>query len=249
MGGWAGSIKGNVKRKFRIPCAKQILPAKRHPNRFAAGWHCEVLLGNARINLARGRPGANNQFQGGYTYDAAGNMNHDATTNLNYTYDAENRITGAAGYTYTYDGDGNRVAKSNGSSGAIYWYAAVGVVAESDLSGNLQHEYIFFGGQRVARKDLPGNTVSYYFSDHLQRASVITDSAGNIKAESDYYPFGGELQIVNNDSNDYKIHRQKARYRDRPRLLWRPLLLEQLRAFCDPGLVARPGDRPVRASR
>ena len=45
----------------------------------------------------------------------------------------------------------------------------------------------------------------YYFSDHLKTASVITDSAGNIKAESDYYPWGGELQFVNNDSNHYKF--------------------------------------------
>ena len=33
----------------------------------------------------------------------------------------------------------------------------------------------------------------------------MTDSAGNIKAESDYYPWGGELQFVNNDSNHYKF--------------------------------------------
>jgi len=47
--------------------------------------------------------------------------------------------------------------------------------------------------------------VSYYFSDHLKTASVITDSAGTIKADSDYYPWGGELQFVNNDSNHYKF--------------------------------------------
>jgi len=50
----------------------------------------------------------------------------------------------------------------------MQWYAAVGgIVAESDLSGNMQHEYVSFGGRRVARKDLPGNAVFYYFSDHL----------------------------------------------------------------------------------
>ena len=80
-----------------------------------------------------------------------------------------------------------------------------GIVAESDLSGNLKSEYVFFDGERVARKDFPGNTVAYYFSDHLKTASVITDSAGNIKADSDYYPWGGELQFVNNDSNHYKF--------------------------------------------
>jgi RHS repeat-associated protein len=34
---------------------------------------------------------------------------------------------------------------------------------------------------------------------------VITDAAGNIKAESDYYPWGGELQFTNNDTNHYKF--------------------------------------------
>jgi RHS repeat-associated protein len=139
------------------------------------------------------------------TYDAAGNMAHDATTGLNYTYDAENRITSAGGYAYTYDADGNRVEKSNGSTGTIYWYMSPGIVAESDLSGNAKSEYVFFDGERVARKDFPGNTISYYFSDQLKTASVITDSAGNIKEDEDYYPWGGELQLVNNDSNHYKF--------------------------------------------
>jgi len=149
--------------------------------------------------------GNDNRLQTGYTYDAAGNMIHDATSGLNYNFDQENRITGAAGYTYTYDADGNRVEKSNGSTGTLYWYMSPGIVGESDLSGNLTAEYVFFDGERVARKDLPGNAVSYYFSDHLKTASVITDSAGNIKSESDYYPWGGELQFVNNDSNHYKF--------------------------------------------
>lgn len=38
---------------------------------------------------------------------------------------------------------------------------------------------------------------------------MITDSAGVIKAESDYYPWGGELQFVSNDSNDYKFTGKK----------------------------------------
>ena len=54
-------------------------------------------------------------------------------------------------------------------------------------------------------KTFPSNAVSYYFSDHLKTASVITDAAGNIKSESDFYPWGGELQFVNNDSNHYKF--------------------------------------------
>ncbi|HEY6349654.1 MAG TPA: hypothetical protein VI636_09615, partial [Candidatus Angelobacter sp.] len=147
---------------------------------------------------------ANNQLVG-YGYDAAGNMIHDATSGLIYTFDQENRITGAAGYTYTYDADGNRVEKSNGTTGTIYWHMSPGIVAESDLTGALKSEYVFFYGERVARKDFPGNSVFYYFSDHLKTTNIVTDAQGNIKNESDFYPWGGELQFVNNDSNHYKL--------------------------------------------
>jgi len=82
---------------------------------------------------------------------------------------------------------------------------SLGIVGESDLTGNLKSEYIFFDGERVARKDFPGNAVFYYLSDHLKTAAVITDSAGNIKSESDFYPWGGELQFSNYDSNHYKF--------------------------------------------
>jgi RHS repeat-associated protein len=70
---------------------------------------------------------------------------------------------------------------------------------------------VFFDGERVARRDGATGTggVFYYFSDHLKTASVITDSAGVIKAESDYYPWGGELKFVDNDSNDYKFTGKK----------------------------------------
>jgi RHS repeat-associated protein len=145
-----------------------------------------------------------------YQYDAAGNMTYDATASLSYTFDQENRITGAGGYTYVYDGDGNRVRKSNGNlaaNGTLYWAMTPGVVAETDLAGTTKSEYVFFGGERVARRDGANGAggVFYYFSDHLKTASVITDSAGTIKSESDFYPWGGELQFTNNDSNHYKF--------------------------------------------
>jgi RHS repeat-associated protein len=34
---------------------------------------------------------------------------------------------------------------------------------------------------------------------------VVTDAQGNIKNDSDFYPWGGELQFVNNDSNHYRF--------------------------------------------
>jgi RHS repeat-associated protein len=150
-----------------------------------------------------------------YQYDIAGNMTFNATPpTQTYTYDQENRITGAAGYTYTYDGDGDRVRKSNGNlagNGTLYWYMSPGVMAETDLAGTIKSEYVFFDGERVARRDGVNGAggVFYYFSDHLKTASVITDAGGTPKAESDYYPWGGELQFIANDTNDYKFTGRK----------------------------------------
>ncbi len=136
----------------------------------------------------------------GFTYDAAGNLTNSGSGVM--TYDAENRLVTAAGVTYTYDGDGKRVKKS---SGKLYW-TGVGSdpLYETDLAGNNQTEYIYFGGKRVARRD-PSGAVFYYFSDHLGSASVVTSATGMIVEESDYYPFGGERVITNSDPNQYKF--------------------------------------------
>ena len=93
----------------------------------------------------------------------------------------------ASGVTYTYDGDGNRVKKSNGT---LYWGA--GPMAESDLSGTLQREFIFGGGKRIARRDISSGVPYFYLTDHLGSSDVVTNSSGSIQNESDYYPYGGE---------------------------------------------------------
>ena len=78
-----------------------------------------------------------------------------------YAYNAESEIKSAAGVNYTYDGDGNRVEKS---SGKIYWYGAgTEILDESDTSGNITNEYVFFGGKRIAMRNVSSGTI-YYFS-------------------------------------------------------------------------------------
>src|SRR5258708_6518989 len=162
------------------------------------------LISNVQNRADNGLPASQN-----YNYDAAGNMTVDPTDLVTATYDAENRIATAtrnsATTTYTYDDDGNRVKKTNGTTGTLYWYMTLGIVGESDLSGTLKTEYVFFDGERVARRDFPTGTVSYYFSDHLKTASIVTDASGVILDESDYYPWGGELQFTNNLDNHYKF--------------------------------------------
>jgi RHS repeat-associated protein len=106
--------------------------------------------------------------------------------------------------TYTYDGDGNRVKKSNGT---LYWGA--GPLAESDLSGTVQREYTYFNGGRVARLDLSNSSVHYYFSNHLGSTSVVTNATGSTPFDEDldYYPYGGEVaSSLENIAQNYKFN-------------------------------------------
>jgi hypothetical protein len=83
-------------------------------------------------------------------------MTFDATATLGYTFDQGSRLTGAGGYAYTYDRDGNHVRKSNGNlaaSGTLYWYITPGVVAETDLAGTLKSEYVLLSPMTLQ----PGN--------------------------------------------------------------------------------------------
>lgn len=124
-----------------------------------------------------------------------------------YSYDAENRLVSIAGGSYTYDGDGKRVKKDGGATAPTLYWTGTGSdpLAESDLSGNVNEEFIFLNGKRIARLDLPSGTVHYYFSDHLGSTSVVADAQGTtIEQESDYYPFGGE-RVITAGTNAYKF--------------------------------------------
>jgi RHS repeat-associated protein len=150
-----------------------------------------------------------------FCHDSAGNLVLNATCPTGsftptYSYDIEDRLTGTAGYTYVYDGDGNRVKKCSNvgcTSGTLYWTGTgTDPLDETGVGGTLTEEYVFFGGKRVARRDNPSNAVHYYFSDHLGSTDLITDATGaTIQEESDYYPYGGEIAITNGDPNTYKF--------------------------------------------
>jgi len=86
-------------------------------------------------------------------HDAAGNLTNDGSHP--FTYDSGNRLLTAGGVTYTYDGDGKRVMKSNGT---LYWIGpGWEPLLETDLAGSATAEYVFFNGERVARMDQPNN--------------------------------------------------------------------------------------------
>jgi RHS repeat-associated protein len=140
-----------------------------------------------------------------YSYDAAGNMQTDGINSWTYVYDAENRIASAGGTTYTYDVDGRRVKKSSGTN---YWYGPGGaIMAETDSTGNWTN-YIFFGGQRLAR-NVSGD-IKYYITDHLHSTAMFVDKAGTTAAildDNDFYPWGGVVPGVGQttSNNHYKM--------------------------------------------
>ena len=147
--------------------------------------------------------GANNRFTG-MSYDAAGNLLSDGLHS--FVYDAENHIVTGAGVTYTYDGDGRRVKKSNGT---LYWYGTGSdPLDETDLAGATTNstfkEYVFFGDKRIARRDST-NVVNYYFADHLGTARVVANSSGGLLDDSDFYPYGGERVVTSSSGNRYKF--------------------------------------------
>jgi RHS repeat-associated protein len=158
--------------------------------------------------------GTNNQLSGS-NYDAAGNMTQNGT----YIYDAENRLIATAGISYKYDGDGQRAEKcteatnapgtcATNATGTMYWRGlGSDPLAETDLSGNVLENYIFFNGTRIARRDASTKAVHYYFSNQLGTHSLITDQNGTMppQEESDFYPYGGEIVISGSDINHYKF--------------------------------------------
>jgi YD repeat-containing protein len=155
--------------------------------------------------------------------DAAGNMIAQGTCSTSvpssnqysYTYDAENHLvseTTASGAnncqnvttSYTYDGDGNRVEKS---SGTIYWYGSGGdALDESNLSGSITNEYIFFGGARIARRVAQplnlraGGPAFEVMVAHLSRRArkmgLLRSSPPPLMRAHDFYSNSNSLNIL-----------------------------------------------------
>lgn len=151
---------------FTYDQLNRITSAQTTSNHSTSAAHCwgETYNLDAWANLLSIAPTTNSAYTGcsiesgftktadgnnhvsGFTYDTSGNTANDGT--FAYTWDAESQLKSANNVNYLYDGSGRRVSKSNGK---LYWYGSGGeILAETDASGNILNEYIFFGGQRIA---------------------------------------------------------------------------------------------------
>ncbi len=78
------------------------------------------------------------------------------------------------------------------------------MLTESALDGSSPVDYIYFGGQRLAR--VASSTVYYYFGDHLDSARVVVQAGANTACyEGDFEPYGREHVVTGTCSQHYKF--------------------------------------------
>jgi len=88
----------------------------------------------------------------------------------------------------------------------MYWYGTGSeILDESDSSGNITDEYVYFGGKRVAHRVVSGNSIYYYGEDFLGISRQIFTSASALCYDADFYPFGGERPYTDTCPPTYKF--------------------------------------------
>jgi RHS repeat-associated protein len=229
QGQWLGSTSGSRNQNFTYDSLNRISQAWTDGSNWGEQFTIDAwgnltgiapctagsCAGKAQSEGLSVSVGANNQLTGsGFGYDARGNQNvavDAAGATHQYAYNAESQLVAVDGgvASYQYDGDGERAVKNLQSGGTLYWPGPDGaLLAESDLTGNLTAEYVYFGGQRIARTDYSSGsaTLKYYLTDRLGSTIGVVDATfANVLEDSDYYPYGREIPVVSSDSNHYKF--------------------------------------------
>jgi RHS repeat-associated protein len=93
----------------------------------------------------------------------------------------------------------------------LYWYGAgTEIRDESDGSGNITNEYVFFGGRRIAMDLVSSGSITstyYYAEDFLGSSRTMLQSGASSPCfDADFLPFGREKDAVATcTQNDYKF--------------------------------------------
>jgi RHS repeat-associated protein len=138
---------------------------------------------------------------------ASGGWRPKVVTNYyTLTYDAENQLTsvsGGASASFVYDGDGNRVKATLGST-----IAYVGDYFEWKGSTSTMVKYYYAGGQRIAMR--VGSSIRYYLlTDHLGSTAITAYSSGGKKAELRYKAWGETRYTYGTTPTTYRFTGQR----------------------------------------
>jgi RHS repeat-associated protein len=127
-----------------------------------------------------------------YTYDANGNMtDRDGQT---ITWDVENRPVTIGSSAFIYDGNGNRVLKTEGGETVLY----INRYFEKNVTTGVVTTSFYLGDRLVAQRE--GTTLRYVHQDHLTGTSVMSSDSGTLISGIKYYPFGETMSgSVNTD--------------------------------------------------
>ena len=133
-----------------------------------------------------------------YAYDASGTQTQrtEGGVTYNQTVDAEGRIvsvqnTGTGDtWTFTYDGDGNRVRQVGPDGTATLLVAGRFYEVTLDAGGQQTavKRYYTIAGQQIALRDAGGTF--YLLTDHVGSVVAVVDGTGAVVAEQRYRPFG-----------------------------------------------------------
>ena len=123
-------------------------------------------------------------------YDAMGNTTQRGGDS--YVYNQAGRLSiatiNSTPYQYDYNFLGQRVMKNSGTDMRYYQYGLSGeLLAEFDGSGNVQVEYIYLNGQRIA---FVTDAIYYVDTNHIDAPLALTNQAGNLVWQASYTPFG-----------------------------------------------------------
>jgi uncharacterized protein RhaS with RHS repeats len=107
--------------------------------------------------------------------------------------------------TFTYDGDGNLVKKTNPNGTRTIYVGGIYEVNKS-ASGTVTSTKTYYPAGNAMRVTVGATSSVYYIlKDHLGSASVVTDASGNTVGEQRYYPFG-ETRMISGTMNTDRLY-------------------------------------------
>jgi RHS repeat-associated protein len=117
-----------------------------------------------------------------YEYDDNGNMTDRDGQSI--SWDVENRPVSIGSATFVYDGNGNRVKKTEGGETILY----VNQFYEKNISTSTITTSYYLGKRLIAQRE--GTTLRYVHQDHLTGTAVMSSSSGSLISSIKYLPFG-----------------------------------------------------------
>lgn len=142
-----------------------------------------------------------------YTYDLNGNRlttTNSFGTNVTATYDAQDRLLTFGGATYTYNANGDLIAKVEGGQTTTYSYDELGNLLSVGLPGGTTVNYVVDGAGRRIQRTASGIVTRYLWQGDLQIAAEL-DSSNSVVSRFVYATGVNVPDYMIKGGNTYRI--------------------------------------------